>query len=85
MLQQILTAMAHGDVTTQQDLARRLDVPEPMISQMVGQLVQQGYLREGEPCAAGCEGCRLKPACGELEAFHVWTLTEKGRRAVQRG
>jgi hypothetical protein len=84
MLQQILAAMAEDDVTTQQDLARYLDVPAPMVSQMVEQLVQQGYLRQGDQCAPGCDSCGLKSACGDREVRRVWTLTEKGWRAARR-
>lgn len=84
MLQQILVAMAEEDVTTQQDLARYLGVPAPLVTQMVAQLVQQGYLQEGDQCASGCESCGVKAACGGMEARRVWTLTEKGWRAAQR-
>ena len=83
MLQRILKLMASGEAMTQRDLAKELDVPEPLVSQMVDQLVRRGYLREGNECAVGCDGCRLQAACGTLESLHLWTLTDKGRRAVQ--
>jgi DNA-binding IclR family transcriptional regulator len=84
MLQQILRAMASGEATTQRDLAQELRVPEPLISQMVDQLVDQGYLREGDECAVACDSCAARSACGALESLRVWTLTEKGWRAVRR-
>lgn len=85
MLQQLLVAMSTGEVTTQQDLAQHLNVPLPVVAQMVDQLVDQGYLREGDQCASGCDSCGLHAACGGLEARRVWTLTEKGWRAANNG
>jgi predicted ArsR family transcriptional regulator len=85
MLQRILKLMATDDATTQQDLARQLGVSEPLVTQMVDQLVQQGYLVEGGQCATtSCEGCGLQSACGTLESLKIWTLTEKGWRAVRK-
>ncbi|MGC9346941.1 MAG: winged helix-turn-helix transcriptional regulator [Anaerolineae bacterium] len=84
MLQQILEIMASGDAMTQRELAQKLNVPEPLVAQMVGQLVRRGYLREGGECTISCDSCKLKAACGALSSPQVWTLTEKGWRAAQR-
>ncbi len=85
MLQRVLDLVAQGEAATQRDLARTLEVPEPLLAQMIGQLVSGGYMAEAASCNAGCEGCALKPACGTDRQLRVWTLTEKGRRAVDRG
>lgn len=82
MLQRVLELMAEGEAASQKDLARALDVGEPLLAQMIEQLASGGYLAEAALCNAGCEGCPLKPACGSDRHLRVWRLTEKGRRAL---
>ncbi len=84
MLQQILRLMSEGAANTQDELAKSLGVSAPLLSQMLGQLTRQGYLREAEQCGSGCTGCALATACGEPQALRIWTLTEKGQQAALR-
>ena len=42
------------------------------------------YPAEGEQCVGGCTGCGLSTSCGIQEGLRIWTLTEKGWRAVAR-
>lgn len=82
MLKTILKTIASGAATSQSQLAKTLDVPEPLLAQMVAQLAAQGYLMEGAVCVEGCEGCALHMRCGSDRTMRVWTLTEKGLRAI---
>ena len=82
MLKRILSLMATGEVQTQVELATALDVPEPLLSQMVAQLASQGYLTQAAMGADGCEGCSLHMKCGQDRRLRIWTLTEKGQRAA---
>jgi len=66
------------------DLARRLGVDPALVESMIAELVRLGYLA---PVEAGCaEGaCRLCPQGGAWctrPPTRLWTLTEKGRKAV---
>jgi len=74
--------MATGEVQTQVELATALDVPEPLLSQMVAQLAAQGYLTQAAMCTDGCEGCALHMQCNQDRRLRIWTLTEKGQRAA---
>lgn len=82
MLKQILKVMATGEVQTQTDLAAVLDVPEPLLSQMIVQLSSQGYLTQAAMCSDGCDGCALHMSCDPDRGLRIWTLTEKGQRAA---
>jgi DNA-binding MarR family transcriptional regulator len=82
MLKRILSMMATGEVQTQVELATALDVPEPLLSQMVAQLASQGYLTQAAMGADGCEGCSLHMQCNLDRRLRIWTLTEKGQRAA---
>ena len=91
MLQQMLHLVADGDVTTREALAHALGVSQELVSQMMSQLAAQGYLADareypadGEQCVGGCTGCGLSTSCGIQEGLRIWTLTEKGWRAVAR-
>jgi len=83
MLKQVLAVMAEGVVRTQGELATAVGVSLPLMSEMVVQLAVQGYLEEGTMCADTCDGCALHVTCDEDRSLQMWTLTEKGRRAVQ--
>ena len=84
MLQQILALMAEAEVARQDELAERLGVTDALVSEMMAQLERQGYLTEAELCGAdaGCQGCALAQGCGAQRVLRLWTLTEKGMRAV---
>lgn len=82
MLKSILALIASGEATTQQDLVRALDVPAALLSQMIEQLADQGYLTQDALCLEGCEGCSLHMRCGSDRQMRVWTLTEKGLQAA---
>lgn len=85
MLNQILNVIAGDEARTRQDIVAALDAPEPLVIQMIERLTQEGYLTEASQCASGCEGCSLAKACGGERSLKIWTLTEKGARAVERG
>ena len=85
MLHQILNVIAEGDARTREDIAEALGAPEPLVIQMVDHLVKENYLTEAGQCATGCEGCSLSQACGTGRSLKIWTLTEKGLRAVNGG
>lgn len=82
MLKKILALIASGQVTTQGDLVKALDVPEALLAQMVAQLATQGYLTGGGLCVEACESCSLHMRCGSDRHLRVWTLTEKGMQAA---
>jgi hypothetical protein len=82
MLKRILTLIASGEVTTQDDLLRALGVPEVLLTQMVEQLVAQGYLTQDALCVEACDGCSLQVRCGSDRHLRVWTLTEKGMQVA---
>jgi len=82
MLKRILRMMATSEVQTRVELATALDVPEPLLWQMVAQLASQGYLTQAAMGADGCEGCALRMKCNQDRRLQIWTLTEKGQRAA---
>jgi len=85
MLQQLLVLIAEGEVRTQRGLAEALGVSEALVLQMIDQLTSQGYLAMADSCGSGCEGCGLAAACGAQHHLRLWTLAEKGRRAILNG
>lgn len=87
MLQQILALIHRGEVGTQSQLAQQLHIPDPLADQMIQELVAKGYLEyleTAQTCGEGCAGCFLQAACGTGRTPRVWTLTDKGRRAVMQ-
>ncbi|MDY7028591.1 MAG: hypothetical protein SVR04_09875 [Spirochaetota bacterium] len=76
MLRQILQegAVIYGDISS------RLDIPEPLIRQMVWELERLGYLKPVfQGCSEhACAGCPMK--CGTSTSLNkAFVLTSKGR------
>ncbi|MFP4344218.1 MAG: FeoC-like transcriptional regulator [Anaerolineales bacterium] len=88
MLQALLREIARGQrLQTPQDLAQALNTTPEMVRTMAEQLKRQGYLQEAAQCAAGCAECALGALCNVESpgsGARLWSLTEKGRRAVNR-
>lgn len=87
MLKDILREMAKGNVRSQAELARRLEIDQAMLSHMLRELTRRGYLSSLEAtqagsCSLGCDRCGARSACGVGEPAmpNGWVLTEKGRR-----
>lgn len=76
MLKQILQEIANGYGHSQSTLARRLDISEGLLAQMMNELARKGYLAplanetlekmeatEKMEKAGACQGCKLHAAC----------------------
>ncbi len=98
MLKQILQEIANGYGHSQSSLARRLDISEGLLAQMMTDLARKGYLAPlaTEPLetmekmekAGACQGCKLRAACAgcainKHPLLAGWALTAKGRRAAE--
>lgn len=82
MLERMLGVLAAGGAISYRDLARTLDVDEALVTQMLEHLVTLGYLRPAAgPCREECKACSLEAWCLSGPE-NMWTLTDKGRRAV---
>ena len=89
MLKEVLREMANGNVRSQADLARRLDIDQTMLSHMMRELTMRGYLTPlaasddapSDGCSLGCSGCKgCAIGAGQPTTPNGWVLTEKGRR-----
>jgi len=82
--------LAEGGVHTPVELAKRLDVSEGLVEQMLADLSRLGYLRSvsSPTCQASpgadfepCADCPLSSACSVCEpGSQVWALTQKAFR-----
>ncbi len=80
MLKQLLAEVAREGQTDVPRLAKRLGVSEPLLRQMLQQLVQMGYLRLLSPaCPPLCKQCAIRQQCRIL-----WELTPKGRKILEQ-
>lgn len=85
MVHQFLRIIKDGEAQSQLEIARRMNVSPSMVVQIASDLARRGYLQEvnGDCCGDGvaCGGCSTAHTC--KVATTVWTLTEKGLKAVQ--
>jgi hypothetical protein len=81
MLKQLLALIDQGDLQSEGELANKLAISQTMLSEMLRQLVNQGYLQDLSCNTSTCDGCAAKGGCFAGNAQHVWVLTIKGRRA----
>lgn len=84
MLNGLLETLAEGGAHRPRDLARALGVGEDLLQQMLRDLSRMGYLKPiGGECGVKCQGCPVTAGCAVGGRGYVWSLTEKGSRAVQ--
>jgi hypothetical protein len=82
MLEKLLQYVAEGGIHSYEDLARHLDVSQPLLEMMLEDLARQGYLRAvGSHCDGGCAGCPLG-GCSIAGPQHIWMLTDKATKAL---
>jgi len=77
----VLKIVSDGGIRTPKDLARQLDVTEPLVEAMLGDLERMGYLKRiGNSCSGRCQGCESNPICAISAGGQIWSLTEAGLR-----
>jgi predicted ArsR family transcriptional regulator len=85
MLKRLLTLIAATDgVRSLDELARAMSISQPLVEQLMTELVRMGYLRaaEGTCAAAACSGCPVQSGCQPGTTIGLWELTDKGRRLL---
>lgn len=84
MLKQLLVLIEKGEQFSQTELADKLGVNLIMLSGMLQQLMDSGYLEDLSCTTAdNCSDCPAKGGCFAGTSQHIWSLTPKGRRAAQ--
>ncbi|MBN1259672.1 MAG: MarR family transcriptional regulator [Anaerolineae bacterium] len=86
MLFQLLEILNRSDrLHTPPQLAEALHTTPQMVQQLTEHLARQGYLVEAPQCSDGCADCALRAMCSaEGHKAKLWTVTEKGLRALHR-
>jgi len=80
MLREVLRRIIQEGAVLYKDISSELDIPEPLVHQMVWELKRLGYLRPtAQSCSEhACAGCPGK--CGSVNPLSsAFVLTEKGR------
>lgn len=80
MLRKVLRQILQEGAVIYGDISSRLDIPEPLIRQMVWELERLGYLKPVfQGCSEhACAGCPMK--CGTSTSLNkTFVLTSKGR------
>jgi hypothetical protein len=89
MFKEILQEIAEGRGTSRAALARRLELSEDALAQMLNHLVRKGYLAPlTSEASSPCHGCGIRQACsacpdGSPPPSQGWILTDKGQRLAQ--
>ena len=85
MLKRLLSLIAEGDRTwSSETLARELNVPSPMIDDLLERLGREGYLTSASRSAStACAHCSARStACDGAASPGLWQLTDKARRLL---
>jgi DNA-binding IclR family transcriptional regulator len=95
MLRRILSLLESGETRTLVEFAHELGVDRAAVEEMLMRLCALGYVEElaaslsaacgetGSAACAGCSGCSF--GRDDAPQGRVWSLTEKGRRALAAG
>jgi len=85
MLRQVLDRIVQEGAVIYRDISSQLNIPEPLVHQMVWELQRLGYLG---PVLQGCSehacaGCSMK--CGSSTSLNkTFVLTKKGKLFLNR-
>ena len=79
MLEELLRLVGEGGLHSYDELAKRLDVPQPLLEAMIEDLARRGYLRDAAGACASCADCG-GCATSSCASGPLWSLTEKGIR-----
>ncbi|MCY6369619.1 hypothetical protein [Clostridium ganghwense] len=85
MLMNLLYEISKGGAYSDIKAAEKLGTSEEMVIQMKNQLKNMGYIQEYKPscdsaCSGGCAGC----SCSSDSLIKMWSITEKGKRAIEK-
>ena len=73
-----------GGIQSVDDLAQTLGVSPQLLRTMLDDLTRRGYLQPlVTGCTQPCISCPLSGYCQLKARQNIWSLTEKGRRALQ--
>ena len=81
ILRELLTLIASGQALSLEEAARRLNISQALVEDMVTKITQLGYLEDPEHCMNSCSSCE-SGNCIILSHRKAWRLTEKGRRII---
>jgi len=84
LLKEVLSLMKTADYLSKAQMAGQLKISEAFLTELIAQLERMGYIREASPagsCQGSCLGCPFSKGCAQLP-LKMYTLTEKGRRAL---
>lgn len=89
MLRKFLDLLNTSEFLNQDQTAEKLGISRPMVTQLMIQLIQLGFIEEiGQSCDSlpGVPDCR---GCGSLHGCifggqKIWRLTKKGQDAVHK-
>ena len=85
MLDRLLQHLGRGGVQVLDDLSQQLGITRPILEAIIWDLERMGYLKKVEQsCSQQCKGCASHNLCTLVGNSHIWTLTEKGQRAIAR-
>lgn len=85
LLKRLLVLIADGDQTwSSETLARELNVPSPLVDDLLERLGREGYLSCASRAASSvCAHCSMRsPACDDAPGPAIWQLTDKARRLL---
>lgn len=85
MLMNLLYEISKGGVYSDIKVAEKLRTSEEIITQVKNQLERMGYIQKYKPrCDSGCSGGCVGCSCSNDPQIRMWSITEKGKKAVEK-
>lgn len=85
LLQTLLRQVAASGTANVAELARQLQLPPPVVQQMLEQLVRLDYLQlVVSACGTACQRCPSHALCAYRQQARIWMVTAKGAGYLER-
>lgn len=85
MLRDVLKLINESNVLSKSALADSLNISIEMVTSLIDQLIQMGYMKEDinpPSCGGNCMGCNIKNC--NSNPLNTFTITDKGYRLLNR-
>lgn len=84
MLKEVLSEFAKGEMNSNSNIGRKLNLSEGMVEQVLKDLAKMGYIQKEEStCGSKCSSCSC--CCSKTsDVINMWKITDKGKVYLKR-
>lgn len=86
MLKEVLREFSKGEMNSNSNIGRYLNISEGMVEQVLKDLGKMGYIeKEDSSCGSKCSSCSFGCGCSQTKnVVNMWRVTDKGKIYLEK-